>query len=548
MSEQVKIDKNKKSLNFIPIGTDIVTVLLSATLLSLPIENGLFWPLAFIAFVPLLLRMWTRSYWTIFFLAFATFFLYMFLTLEWLVTYGRMWHVLLVFMNSVSYGVAFVIYFFILRRYKSHFFATVLATIIVLLDFRQTLGFCGLPWPILCHTQWMNLPLIQIASLTGCWGVTFLLVNVNESIAHLIVGGFKKRVLPIAVLPVILIVISGFYAILSLTRPLPETNILATVVQWDKSTGEEWTHEFVTMSFDAYSKMTVEELTSEPDAGAIDDSTEIKRLVIWPETSVPHAVRSQYTMNNIRTLAEQYDATFLVGCLTWFPSESVPLDLSDAWGYTEDPREYNSIVAYEPDRSVIPVYSKIHLVPFGEVIPLKNLVVDWFPEYPWGDEDVSPGTGYHVASTQVGKIGSVICYESFFPQSARNLVLNGAEILVLGSNTSWFGRTRASYQHEWFDVYRAVENGVWFCRAATTGVSSVIDPHGRILDETELFKAEAITVPIGLRSGTTVYTRLGDWLPMLCGVYFILLLLGVFLVREDVTEENVTEPRPSGSG
>jgi apolipoprotein N-acyltransferase len=115
---------------------------------------------------------------------------------------------------------------------------------------------------------------------------------------------------------------------------------------------------------------------------------------------------------------------------------------------------------------------------------------------------------------------------------------DGAEILVLVSNTSWFGRTRASYQHARFDVYRAVENRTWFCRASTTGVTSVIDPYGRVLEQTELFKADAITVPVGLRTQTTIYTLLGDWVPALCGIFILILLLGAFLLKPSLSSNN----------
>lgn len=515
----------------VQIGTDIVAVLLSATLLVLPMENGQYWLFAFVALLPVLLRMWTRTYLSIFFIGFATFFLYLFYTLQWIDTYGLHWRIFLVFMNSVSYGVAFVVGFWLMRRYRSHLFATVLPTILILLDFKQTIGFLGLPWPILCHSQAGNLPLIQIASITGCWGVTWIVVNVNEALAHLIAGGFRARVLPIAIVPIILIGASGLYGAVKLASSLPEPTIEATIVQWDESTNVQWTSQFNRRSIDAYSEMTIDEITIDPASPRTEAPSDLVRMVIWPETSVPDAARSLGTMNRIRMLANALNATFLVGCMTWSAGDGVPLDLSAGIPVPDSLGDYNSIVAFEPDGTVIPVYSKIHLVPFGEVIPLKEQVIKWFPQYPWGSGDVSPGNGFHVVQTQAGVVGAVVCYESFFPQPARNLVNNGAEILVLGSNTSWFGRTRASFQHARFDVYRAVENGVWFCRAATTGVSSVIDPQGRTLVETELFVADALTVPVGLRAGKTIYTRWGDWLPALCGVYFMLLLLGAFVVK-----------------
>jgi apolipoprotein N-acyltransferase len=195
--------------------------------------------------------------------------------------------------------------------------------------------------------------------------------------------------------------------------------------------------------------------------------------------------------------------------------------------------ECNSLVAFYPDGTVTPVHSKVRVVPFGEVIPMKKLITGWFPDYYWGAEDISPGTGFHAVDTPAGKVGAAVCYESFFPQLTKRVIDKGAEILVLVSNTSWYDETRASYQHATFDVYRAVESGIWFCRAATTGISSVIDPKGNILFETKMFKSDAVTVGIGKRVGLTLYSRWGDWVPALCGIYILMLLLGVFLVREE---------------
>ncbi len=525
----------RSSSPVVGIAIDIVVVLLSATLLVLPIEDPRFWPTAFIALVPILLRMWIRSYWAIFLTGFVTFYLYLFYSLQWIDVYGLHWRLALAFVNSVSYATVFVIAFWIMRRYRSHFFATVLPTLILLLEYKQSIGFLGFPWPILCHTQSGNLPLIQVAAITGCWGVTWLVVHVNEALAHLIAGGFKPRVLTVGIAPITLIALVGLYGAVRIAQGVTDPHIPVTIVQWDRATNVRWTREFNRSSIDAYTELTIDELAA-PTMAESTESEASARLVIWPETAVPNAITDQLTMNRIRQLANTYDATFIVGCIAWEAPDAQPIDIRNHWRVRDEYLNYNSMVDFEPDGSVTPFYAKIHLVPFGEVIPLKELITDWFPDYPWGAQDVSPGNGFRVVSTRAGEIGAVVCYESVFPQIARNVVNNGAEILVLGSNTSWFGRTKASFQHARFDIFRAVENGIWFCRAATTGVSSVIDPLGHVVAETRLFEADAFTVLVGLRTGKTLYTRWGDWLPLLCGIYFMLLMFGAVLIREEEDE------------
>lgn len=519
-------------------GTDIVTVLLSATLLTLPIESGVFWPFAFVALVPLFLRMWNRSYWAIFFMGFFTVYLWLFYTLEWVDVYGFHWRLLLVLMNGISYGILFVAGFYFLRRFRHHLFATVFPILFVLIDYRQSIGFLGFPWPIICHTQCSNLPLIQIAALTGCWGVTFLVIMVNEALAHLIESKFKPAILPIAVAPVLLIAIAGLYGAFALAGELPEPDLNVTVVQWEEATNVAWSSEFSQSAIQAYTEQTIEAITPDPAIRNLNSDDDLPGMVIWPETSIPDALRNPWTRTQIQDLARFYDVTMLVGCLTDDPGDSIPVDPPEIWEMSPEYREYNTLVAYDPDGTVIPIYSKIHLVPFGEVIPMKEQIVDWFPEYPWGDTDVSPGTGFFVAETENARVGAVICYESFFPQIVRRIVDNGAEVLVLVSNTSWFGRTRASFQHARFDSLRSVENGIWFCRAATTGVSSIIDPRGRVVDETNIFETDSLTVPISIREKKTLYTKLGDWVPLLSGIYLFLLLVGVFILKKNNEQES----------
>ena len=284
----------------ISIATDIITVLLTAALLSLSMENGIFWPVAFVALIPLLLRIWTRSYWSIFTLTFASFALYLYFVLQWIDSYAELWRYLLSLMNASTYGMAFVLAFFIKRKYKHHFFATVLAALIVLVDFKQTIGFLGFPWPILCHSQYANLPLIQISAITGCWGVTFLLVNVNEALAHLIAGKFHTKIIHIAIIPVVLIGIFGLYGAIAISKQLPEPEVSVTVIQWDEATNQQWDRSFTDRSITGYTEITTAALSPDPLTDVPGNNSELKKLVIWPESSIPDAVRSQWTMSEIK--------------------------------------------------------------------------------------------------------------------------------------------------------------------------------------------------------------------------------------------------------
>jgi apolipoprotein N-acyltransferase len=512
--------------------TDVIIVLLSATLLSIPAESGNLWAFSFIALVPLLLRMRDRSYWAIFLMAFFTFFLYFLLALEWIDSYGIHWRFTMVFMKAFLYSPAFVISFWLKRKYNSHFYATILPALITLIEYKQTLGFFAFPWMLLCHTQHANLPLIQICSITGSFGISFLIIYINSSMGEIITGRHKPEIFKLAIGPALLVIFAGLYGAVTLSHPVPEGDIDVILAQGSESTQRQWSGDYTQRALNNYRRVTADEIGAEIYGGDSGAEPDAERLIIWPETSIPDAFTRRDIRLQIVDLARRLNSTIITGCMTYFPGESEVFSEDSVSSDEVDYDKYNSLVAFEPDGTIVPMYSKVHLVAFGEVIPLKDLITDWFPEYPWGDTDISPGTGWYVTDTSIGKIGSVICYESIFPQLTRIPVKDGAEILVGASNTSWFLRTRASYQHGYMDVFRAIENRIWFCRAATTGVSSVIDPQGRVIVNSDLFVEEALTAKVGLRNGMTFYTRYGDWPVVLCGAYIMIIMLGVFLVRE----------------
>ena len=155
-------------------------------------------------------------------------------------------------------------------------------------------------------------------------------------------------------------------------------------------------------------------------------------------------------------------------------------------------------------------YDKVHLVPFGEYLPLRRLFffADWFVS--GGIGEITPGEAIRVLMSSAGRFGVMICYEAIFPELARRAVAGGAEFLVNITNDAWFGRTSAPYQHLAMATVRAVENQVYVIRAANTGISAIIAPNGRIVRASGLFTREVVAGSIEPRRQTTFYTRYGD--------------------------------------
>jgi apolipoprotein N-acyltransferase len=156
-------------------------------------------------------------------------------------------------------------------------------------------------------------------------------------------------------------------------------------------------------------------------------------------------------------------------------------------------------------------YDKIHLVPFGEFIPLSGVIgfVRGWAEF---ISDLEPGSRTVVFPGPPAPFGIVICYEGIFPDLVRDFVRDGARLMVNMTNDAWFGRTDGPDQHLSMYPFRAIEHRVSVVRAANTGVSAFIAPSGQIVRRMKLFERGVLTDRVALRVGRTLYTRLGDWL------------------------------------
>jgi apolipoprotein N-acyltransferase len=154
---------------------------------------------------------------------------------------------------------------------------------------------------------------------------------------------------------------------------------------------------------------------------------------------------------------------------------------------------------------------KVHLVPFGEYVPLGRLL-PFIDKLVVGIGDFSPGT-IEPLPLDGHRLGVLVCFEGIFPELARESVAKGSELLVNITNDAWFGRSSAPYQHLAMTRFRAVENRVWVARAANTGISALISPSGRIPAQTKIFETTVLAGKVGLGARPSFYTRHGDVLP-----------------------------------
>jgi apolipoprotein N-acyltransferase len=363
------------------------------------------------------------------------------------------------------------------------------------LEFARGSLFTGFPWVVAGYTQAAWPPLVQVADIIGVWGISFLLLLVNWTVflaLRAVVGRdrtFPVREAVVAAVILTLTVVYGFMKIGAIDdRAASWKAVRAAVLQGNIDQSVKWDRSFRESTIDIYAALTH------------DAAGDGARLIVWPETAVPFYLASDTEESAVvRGIADGAGAYVLTGS----PSYRFNLD-------TGRPEFLNSAYLLGPAGEISGRFDKVHLVPFGEYVPFKRLLffVDKLTE---GVGDFVAGPGPYPIAFDSSGIGVLICYEAIFPRLAAAHVNNGAGVLVNITNDAWFGRTSAPYQHFQMSVLRAVENRVFLLRAANTGISAVVDPAGRVINQTALFEQAAVVEDIRLREGRpTFYTARGD--------------------------------------
>ncbi|MBI5047984.1 MAG: apolipoprotein N-acyltransferase [Deltaproteobacteria bacterium] len=365
----------------------------------------------------------------------------------------------------------------------------------------------GFPWVLLGYSQSSLLPIIQITDITGVYGVSFLIVMVNMFIFLAIqakssklkedkelstvsfqLSPFLKSGFVVSFI-LIIVLIYGFFRIYETDKISQNWKTLKIgIAQGNIDQGRKWDISFKKETVDIYKNLNM----------AL--AKQGVRLIIWPETAIPFYLQSDKELGpEVFNLPREANAYLFTG--------------NDAYGlgFDGEVKYYNSAFLISPKGELVGKYDKIHLVPFGEYVPLKNYL-PFIHKLVVGVGDFSSGKWLKPLELDGDSFGVLICFESIFPELARGFINEGAGFLVNITNDAWFGRTSAPYQHFSQAVFRAVENKVFLIRAANTGVSGVIDPVGRIILKSDIFTREAMAGYIKIKdiNQFTFYSRYGD--------------------------------------
>ena len=375
----------------------------------------------------------------------------------------------------------------------------------VAMEWLRGIIFPAFGWNGLGIAQHKNIPLIQIADITGVGGISFLVAMTNLMLAATIkrlameIGRGARRPHYDFAITLALVALAWIYGLREIFQPAPESTemtfaaIQANISQEIRNNPDR---EFDVLEI--YKNQTLSAIAMQPD------------LILWPESSTPNPLLGhQMTWDMVRGLAQEHKGDLLLGTVHW--------------GKEGD---FNSIALLTGHGSEAQLYHKIHLVPFGEYVPLREefpllskIVGDLVPS------DFDPGTEYKILNMEAKpvKLGPLVCFEDTLGDLARHFALKGAQLFVVVTNDGWFLKSAGSSQHLQNAVFRCAETKLPMVRAANTGVTCAIDRHGVVRenlrdDDGSTFMQGVLfgKIPVPTHPQTTFYTRYGEIFSILC--------------------------------
>ncbi len=351
-------------------------------------------------------------------------------------------------------------------------------------EFLRGIVLGGFPWIPLGNTMVTLLPIAQLASALGVFGLSMFvgLVNAGFAAAALTRGRSRLMAAGVTLAAITAIAIWGGTRLagneLTTGTPIKIGLIQGNIAQTDK-----WNPARAGMILDRYLQLT----RQAADNGA--------QFIMWPESSTPFYFDEDPSGTIVRRLVGSIGRPLLLG--------------SDEFEDTDPPRHYNAAFMLDTSGATAAVYRKIHLVPFGEYVPLQQLLFFVGPLVE-AVSAFSRGTRVTMLPVEGHMVSTAICYEVTYPALSREAVRNGSEMLTTITNDAWYGDSSAAYQHFEMAAMRAIEQGRYLVRAANTGISGIIDPYGRVLVRTNLFETVAVVGEARFVQHHTLYARLGD--------------------------------------
>ena len=352
------------------------------------------------------------------------------------------------------------------------------------------------PWVLLGSSQASALAVVQVASVTGVYGLSFLIALVGTAAATIALSRDRRHRLGVAATVVLLaaVIAGGAWRVGRGSLTQEGTPVRIGLVQGNIPQDQKADAARSGVIMERYINLSRQALAQ----GA--------QVVMWPEAAVPFFFDLDHVQAApVRRLAIEANVPFIVGS-----------DELERATEGRPQRYFNSALLIGTDGRTLSAYKKVRLVPFGEYVPFKNILFFVGPLVE-AVADFSAGESFKVFDVEGSRMSVAICYEAVYGRIAQAFVAGGSELLATITNDAWFGDSSAAYQHFDQAALRAVEQGRYLVRAANTGITGAVDPYGRTMARAPMFEPAAMTVDVRLLSGRTIYHALGDvvaWLSL----------------------------------
>ncbi len=412
---------------------------------------------------------------------------------------------------------------------RTAIYPVIFACVYILFEGLQTLTWAGVPWGRLAIGQAYVPVFVRSASLFGSYFVSFVIVAVNgyAALAALLAmkREYRKTLVSICLACAIFAVNLTLGGIVSLTHtPDSEDGIVyAGALQGNISSTDKWSDNGFENVSAVYKRLT---------ESAVKDGADI---VVWTETSIPYAVNGNtFMIRFLENLASANDVTMFA---TAFWNESDDDDAGDT---------YNVVLNVSPTSGVDTecIYRKQRLVPFGEFVPCEGIIKKLVPglaSLNMFSSRLSTGDGAYVAETEHGKVGNLVCFDSIYEEYSLNAVREGAELLTISTNDSWFGQSAALFQHTAQAILRAIETDRYVVRAANTGYTCIISPTGEIVSSVPIDEENYIVSEVCMRSTKTLYSVVGNIIVWIALAVLIFLCVDVTVTAVKRRKSKKTE-------
>ena len=351
-------------------------------------------------------------------------------------------------------------------------------------EYLRGIMFGGFPWIPLGNTMVTLLPIAQLASVTGVYGLSLFVAFVNVGFAVTALTAGRTRLVAAGGTLGLIVLVSVWGGMRLAGNELTSgTPIKIGLIQGNIAQTDKWNPARADTILQRYLQLSKE---------AADNGAE---FIMWPESATPFYFEDDMAGGMVRGLARGLGKPLLLG--------------SDEVEDADPPRTYNAAFMLDTHGATAAVYRKIHLVPFGEYVPFQRVLFFVGPLVE-AVSAFSRGTRVTMMPVEGHMISTAICYEVTYPALAREAVRQGSEMLTTITNDAWYGDSSAAFQHFEMAAMRAIEQGRYLARAANTGISGIIDPYGRVLVRTELFETAAVVAEARFVQDKTLYAAIGD--------------------------------------